>query len=357
MKKKKLVIISRESNEPSIDIRLLYNELCSRDNIKVVVLCKILEHNYFSYALHMLKQIKEIKTADVVLLDTYCIPASMLKHRKNQTVVQMWHALSAIKKFGWQTVGKSGGRSTKIAKFMKMHHGYDRVICASDVTAKYFCEAFRADPTKIVKLGLPRIDYIKSDRNKKKTEILNRYEGLSNGKKNLLYVPTFRKARPVELEDLIKELDPEKYNLIVKLHPLDELWSGASNNDYLNNTEDGSLFVVLDKDYNSYDMLSIADAVISDYSSFVVEASLLDIPLYLYTYDRVEYENSVGLNVHFAEEPIAHYAFDKAKDLADALEESYDLKALHTFRDKYIDVDTNNCTKQLADFLLECIQE
>ena len=41
---------------------------------------------------------------------------------------------------------------------------------------------------------------------------------------------------------------------------------------------------------------------------------------------------------------------DKVED-SKAKGESYDLDALRAFRDKYIDVDRENCTGQLADFI------
>ena len=160
-KTKKVAIISRESNTRTLDIAMLESELLRR-GMDVTVLSKLLTKEKSIKALgylgHVIRQEAAIVAADVVVLDTYCIPASMIPHRKGTKVIQMWHALGAIKKFGWQTVGKEGGSSGKVAKLMRMHHGYDHVVCASDVTADHFCEAFKADRSKIVKYGLPRID-------------------------------------------------------------------------------------------------------------------------------------------------------------------------------------------------------
>ena len=168
MKKRrvKVAIISRESDSKTLDIAMLEEELLRR-GCDVTVLSKLLTKdksvkNALGYIGCVLKQEAAIINADVVVLDTYCIPASMIPHRKGTSVVQMWHALGAIKQFGWQTVGKEGGSSRKVAKLMRMHHGYDYIVCASDVTAKHFCEAFRTDRSKVVKYGLPRIDYVKS---------------------------------------------------------------------------------------------------------------------------------------------------------------------------------------------------
>ena len=113
-KRKKVAIISRESNEKTLDVAMLEAEL-KRHGADVRVLSKLLTKEKslkaLAYAGHVMKQEAAILASDVVVLDTYCIPASMIPHRKGTKVVQMWHALAAIKKFGWQTVGREGGSS------------------------------------------------------------------------------------------------------------------------------------------------------------------------------------------------------------------------------------------------------
>ena len=115
--KARVAIISRESNKKTIDVRMLEEELCRR-GVKVQTLCKLLTKDKsiksLGYIGHVIKQEAAILRADVVVLDTYCIPASMIPHGKGTKIIQMWHALAAIKKFGWQTVGKKDGSSEKM---------------------------------------------------------------------------------------------------------------------------------------------------------------------------------------------------------------------------------------------------
>ena len=56
----------------------------------------------------------------MIIVDGYNIPVSVLKHKKNTTVIQMWHALAAIKKFGYQSIGYKDGVNKTIAKILKM---------------------------------------------------------------------------------------------------------------------------------------------------------------------------------------------------------------------------------------------
>lgn len=353
-KTKKVAIISRESNTRTLDIAMLESELLSR-GVDVTVLSKLLTKDKSIKALgyigHVLRQEAAILAADVVVLDTYCIPASMIPHRKGTKVIQMWHALGAIKKFGWQTVGKEGGSSENVARLMRMHHGYDYVVCASDVTADHFCEAFKADRSKIVKYGLPRIDYIKSVAAGERhadmlIKITAKYPQLKNGKKTVLYAPTFRRGKNVDVQSLVDALGTDRYNIVVKLHPL---YRGdfAAAGDGVN--------VIYDDDFTSFDWLAAADMIISDYSSLVIEATLADKPLFIYAYDLDEYEENTGLNIDFAGEPIAPYVFMDAAKLAVAVDAAtdggYDMQALRAFRDRYIDIATDNCTAALADFI------
>ena len=353
-KTKKVAIISRESNTRTLDIAMLESELLSR-GIDVTVLSKLLTKDKSIKALgylgHVLRQEAAILAADVVVLDTYCIPASMIPHRKGTKVIQMWHALGAIKKFGWQTVGKEGGSSVKVAKLMRMHHGYDYVVCASDVTADHFCEAFRTDHSKIIKYGLPRIDYIKSVAAGERhadmlAKIMAKYPQLKNGKKTVVYAPTFRRGKTVDVQSLVDALGADRYNIVVKLHPLYRGDFAAAG--------DGAN-VIYDDDFTSFDWLSAADIIISDYSSLVIEATLADKPLFIYAYDLDEYEENTGLNIDFDSEPISPYVFRDASKLAKAIDAAadgdYDVDALRAFRDRYIDIDTGNCTAALAEYI------
>jgi CDP-ribitol ribitolphosphotransferase len=231
---------------------------------------------------------------------------------------------------------------------MKMHHGYDYVVCASDVTAEHFCEAFRVDRSRIVKYGLPRIDYIRSVASGERHDetlrrILTEYPQLkADGKKTVLYAPTFRRGKAVDVQSLAEALDPEKYDLVVKLHPLYR--ADASQSSRTN--------VIYDDEFSSYDWLAVADIIISDYSSYVIESTLADKPLYIYAYDLEDYAKNTGLNIDFDSEPIAPYVFRDAKALAESIGKGYDPDALRAFRDRYIDINTDNCTADLAEFIL-----
>ncbi|MGN0681964.1 MAG: CDP-glycerol glycerophosphotransferase family protein [Candidatus Fimisoma sp.] len=340
--KAKVTLMSRQSDDISLDFRLLEREF-EKNGICTVVLSKKMGGgiaDYIGYFFHMLRQMYHIATSEVVIVDSYCILVSILHHRKNLKVVQIWHALSAIKQFGCQTIGKKDGANALIAQEMRMHRNYDYVLCSSDITAKFFCEAFDVKGESIVKLGLPRIDYILNI-SARKDSVLEIYPHLKE-KKNILYVPTFRKGRPVNLKPIIDKVDTEKYNLIIKLHPLDTISKSEAP---------AGKDVIFDEKLNTYDLLSIADIIISDYSSFVIEASLVGKPIYLYLYDYDEYESATGVNLEYAKEKIGKYVFKSAEELFESIERPYDLSVVEDLKNRYIDVDTTNCSSRIVDFV------
>ena len=93
-----------------------------------------------------------IATSKVVITDGYNVLISCLKHKKHTCIIQMWHALAAIKKFGYQSIGLKDGMNPKTAKILNMHANYDYVLSGSDAMNKPFSEAFNTDIEKVYQL-------------------------------------------------------------------------------------------------------------------------------------------------------------------------------------------------------------
>lgn len=347
----KITYITRESNKETLDFKYIREEVEKEyPEYKNVVLAKKIEEKdgilkqLLPSIGNIFKQMYHLATSKVVILDTYCITACVLSHKKETKVIQIWHALGAIKKFGYQTIGTKSGSNASTAKIMCMHKNYDYVLAPSKVTGDIYQKAFNVTEEKIKYIGMPRIDYILSEDEDIKTKIYEKYPELKE-KENILYVPTYRKGQKVELDELVKKLDTSKYNLIIKLHPLDL-------KDYNYQEKDG---VIYEKSFKTYDLIKIADRVITDYSSLSIEVSLRNLPVYFYTYDLQQYNQDTGLNFDFENEQIGRYKAENVDDLIKLLDENYDYDVLREFKDKYISVNTENCTKQIAEFINKLI--
>ena len=335
--KNKIVFISRQSNNPSIDFKMIASKL---KKYQVVMITKKIESgflNYMKYYFNLYKQMYHLATSKVCIVDSYCIPVCILNHKKDLLVIQIWHAMGAIKKFGYQTLLKDAGRNEKIAKLMCMHKNYDYVLSGSLNMIEPFSEAFNIDKNKIIVNGLPRVDYIVNNKKILKNKIKNDYSELKS-KKNVLYVPTFRRNEQIKIDELINNFDFEKFNLIIKLHPL--------SNTKINNSK-----VLTCPKYNSLQLLTIADYVITDYSAISIEAASLDIPIYLYLYDFDEYVDKNGLNIDLFEE-FSKYAVKDIKSILKNLnKEKYDMNVIYKFKEKYLDSDYGNYTDKLVKFI------
>ena len=342
--RKKATILSRQSDEPTEDIALLACYLGeNHPDLELKVMCRKLEDgSAFSYGIHMLSQMWNMANSRVILLDSYCIAASILKHRSKTEVVQMWHSMAAIKQFGYQNLDRPGGRSRRIAETMCMHRNYDHVLCPSKKTGEFFCRAFDVDRSKLLLMALPRVDRIMEGSEAGKD--LGMEYGIDPDKELILYAPTFRKNRQLEIDDLIECLDPDRFALVICPHPLDK----SSCLDREKVSSKGC--IVIDRKHETVEWLAAADRVITDYSAIAVEAALADKPLYFYVYDIEEYLRDEGLNMDPREEYPEITATD-AGALAGLIEGEYHRDQLDSFRSDHFEADASGCTARLGEYI------
>ena len=341
--KDKVTFISRQSNSITLDFQLLKDELeKAAPELKIVVLTKKLEGDILSlieYAIHMIIQMYHLATAKVILLDGYCITASVLNHKRDTSIIQMWHALGAVKRFGYQALDLDEGSSKAVATTMKMHNNYDYVFCASNTTARFFSEALNTPEEKFSIIGMPRVDYIMDPQNKN-DEIYTKHPNYV-GKKTILYIPTFRKNSSLKWEEFVNIVDTDKYNLIIKAHDLD---SAKVDERYL-----------ASKEYNTYDLMKFADYIITDYSATAMEASILGKPLFFYLYDYDEYISARGLNIDPFKE-MASATSSNIGDIIDLIEQDkYNYEELNGFKSKYIETLDFSNTKAIASKVIELL--
>ena len=157
----KAVFLSRQSDQPSENFLLLRDEL---QRVSPATECEfycrlgLKSEMGLSYALLMLRQMKALAGAKLCITESYCIPISILRHKKQLRVVQIWHSMVAVKKFGWQTVDMPEGTSSDIARIMDMHKGYDFIAVGSEYMRAFFAEAMHTPVEKVLSLGTPVAD-------------------------------------------------------------------------------------------------------------------------------------------------------------------------------------------------------
>lgn len=357
----KITYISRQSNNPGLDFILLRQKLKEIDNsIIIVELCKTLDDgilNKIKYIFHIIEQMYHISTSKVVILDSYCIPISILKHKKNLVVIQMWHALGSLKKFGYSSLEKKDGHSKETAKMMKMHKNYTYILTSSETTKPFFQEAFNAKDEQMIVMNLPRVDYLKSKEVEKqlKKDFYQKYPNVNKNKKIIVYCPTIRekannpleeKAIKIELpiEEMLDNIDFAKYIFVIKLH---------------NNTN--KIYYEKDKYYeeiyfNGIQFLHISDYIITDYSAISFEAGVTNKPIFFYTFDYDTYVDDRGFYIDFNKEMPGLITKDFREIIKNIEKEKYDLKENAKFCLKYLSDLKKDSTAEFALFILNIIK-
>ncbi len=344
---KQILFLSRQSATPSLDYRMLKEDFNKRyPEYKIVILNKLLlKKNIISYYFHIYKQMHYLATSKVCLIDTYIIPVSVLKHKKGLTIIQLCHGVGNIKKFGYQTLKNASGKGEKLSKLMQMHEGYDYLISTSKATSKFYAEAFNMKMDQMINIGTPKIDYILNIKDKKE-EVLKKYPHLKD-KPVILYVSTFRTYEDDYLKKFTLNAPVDDYNIIMHIHPVAYKYHPDIDK-YI--TDDR---IYRCKDFPTVELLSVADIVITDYSSFVFESALLNIPTYLYVPDYDKYTKMNGLNVDIFKE-LPNVVCKNAKELFQKIKNNnYDYNNLERFKNKYIEYAKGDSTKKIVDFMIE----
>lgn len=341
--KNKVTMISRQSNKSSLDFNLIKKEIEKNKKYKVIILCKKIEgkenaklFDLIKYGFHILKQMYHIATSKAVILDSYCIAVSVLNHKKGLKIIQIWHSVGTMKKFGYDILDQEEGNSSKMAKTLKMHNNYSYVLCAGEGYRHDLARQFNCDERIIKIIPLPRLDLL-SDKNyinETKLKIFKKYPKLKL-KKNIVYVPTFRKDETEfekHIDKLISLIDFKKYNLIIKLHPLSKINITNKN-------------VIVANDFSSMEMVIISDYVITDYSCILYEAGFINKPLYFDAFDYDDYNKNRSLNIDYFNE-LPGVVTKNIDEIIDSIEnKKYDFSKMNKFINKYINYKGNSAKK------------
>ena len=345
----RIVYLSRQSNDKSIDMLLL--ERAVKDElpeIQQIFRLRMIPDGLFAkikYCLAIVGDMYYLATSRVALLDTYSITVSCLKHKKSLKVIQMWHASGAIKKFGLQSIGTKEGRGENVSRAMCMHKNYDYILAPSRATAEHFMQAFGYGIDSFFFCALPRVDEVLNDTGS--TGNFYRENPSLSLKKIILYLPTFRHGEEFAVSSIkqaFKNSEMSDYKLIISTHPLFSKVSVENEFSY-NGT------------YSTYDLMKLADIIITDYSACAFEAGVIMKPLYFYVPDYDEYRSDRGLNINLKKEfPSA--VFEDCGELFNHIKtQQYDLSSLFAFKNKYMENADDKNAEKLAKFIKKLIEE
>lgn len=101
------------------------------------------------------------------------------------------------------------------------------------------------------------------------------------------------------------------------------------------------------------DALFVADAIISDYSTVIYEAGLLDIPVYLYAYDWATYREKRGLTIDFENDVPALFTGDPNAIMKAIENKDFDAKAYRVFENANVTLPKSaSCTETICEAII-----
>ena len=302
---------------------------------------------------YQLEMFWEIMRSRVIVTDDYVRYLRYFPLRKDQKVIQLWHACGAFKKFGRY------GTNLKESVDLASHAQYDLVCVSGRAVRDIYADSFGIDREKVRALGAPRTD-IFFDREKQeqvREAVYARYPQL-RGRRVVLYAPTFRDsaaaaaaqrpadAAPVYMSARDEAVAPAQHDgdeaaLALAQQNVDsaaaapaqqnggEAATGAAVSaaagravfrpelDFDRLSEhlpDDMVFLVrphpimtapvLTKTYDNVlevrdlptnDLMFVSDLMVTDYSSVIFEYSLLKKPMLFYCYDLDSYDRGFYL--------------------------------------------------------------
>ncbi|WP_019528816.1 CDP-glycerol glycerophosphotransferase family protein [Dasania marina] len=211
------------------------------------------------------------------------------------SVINLWHGIPLKGMCNLDYKFKRGS----LSKLFKRGLGID-AFCVSSITERaLIAGCFLMDAQRIKVTGIPRNDWLTCPAEQLPQDLAadqSKLKALLNGKKLVLYAPTFRdydrKAcgfNSESMAQLTTTLSQHNAVLGIRAHPRDQgLFSP-----FIDNAN------VLDLDYRHYPELNTVmrntDILITDYSSLWVDFLLLDKPIVGYAFDIEQYQGSRGL--------------------------------------------------------------
>ncbi|WP_421572358.1 CDP-glycerol glycerophosphotransferase family protein [Slackia exigua] len=316
-RRNEVLFASRQSNSPSKDFKILAERFEAGGWKPVTITRTFKAKHAIAYGASTIRQLYHLARCRACIVDGYNPAVSLVNMRcesatnphgggvgesasrgsehgvpaapsapihgefpEHPLVMQIWHAYGAYKKFGYQAIGTREGRSLAAARAVRMHRNYSWILCSGECNREVFAQAFSYPVERVIALGRPSFDEHDELRRQEAQDAAIRHaEGT---RPVVLFAPTLRRSDQsrhpfVDLCDAseagaLSGIDAE---LRWSFHPIE-------NRGHAGPSGIASLMGI--------------DIVVTDYSSIMYEAALLDKMVVFYLPDIDDYLESPGLN-------------------------------------------------------------
>jgi CDP-glycerol glycerophosphotransferase (TagB/SpsB family) len=297
-----------------------------------------------AYLLRVMRGMYHVQTAGLVVVDNAWLPIHVATHPRRTTIVQVWHATGALKRFGVDTVPPPGEPERTF-----LHRNYDWVVTAGEASRAPWSRALRTPLDHVIALGSARTDALLDPTAlaAARARMTAAYPSLRN-RRVITYAPTFRGRGPgkrpaagLDADHLRAELAADDV-LVLKSHPnLDPALVDPSGFD---------IVVAPAEDMN--DLLTVTDILVTDYSSSIFEFALLRRPLVLLVGDLAEYEREPGLYLDYRTEMIGTQVTDTDGVIETIRSGRFDLSRYDAFIARHLAASNGSSSRRFVDHFL-----
>ena len=274
--------------------------------------------------------------------------------------VQLWHGTGIFKKFGYDLLNDD---EKKVMESFAPK--IDLVSVSSENVVDIYARNFHVDNSKVKPFGVPRNDFYNEEHmdsnyiDELRESFENDYPQLK-GKKLVLYAPTFREDAKnnavfdhFNIEKFINDLGNE-YVLGIRLHPN---YLNYCDEEHMLDLEEftgkyGIINFTGHKDEQK--ILLLSDILIADYSSIMVDYTILKKPIILFAYDLEDYlKNERGFYFDYNEKVPGKIVYDMGELIDSIKDEDFNLEKLEEFSNFQFGDFNANSSKLILDYVLE----
>lgn len=346
----KITFISLRRDDLSGNFAFVYNKL--KDDKSLDINFILNEHTISQMSFgEILSFTKASATSKVVILDEFTPQIHYIDLREQTKLIQLWHACGAFKTFGFTRLSKPMGSPQPT----RNHRSYDFVTVSSTYCKKCHSEGFGIPTDNVVATGIPRTDVFFDEEYKKnaREKFFSLHPGFA-GKKIVLFAPTFRGMvketafYPTEMFDLSEVCAklPDDYVFIVKHHPF------VSDKQPIPEKYSDRI-IDLSEDTELNDLLFVTDVIITDYSSLVFEASLLDIPMIFYVFDLEKYVNERDFYFDFKLFAPGKIVYSQEQLIDVILKNDFCTERIKPFADMFFDYRDGRSTERVVKLIYD----